>query len=145
MRELLNTDDANLFDTSVKAFMGVGVAIAILIYLITLIGAMFGPLSGEENPLENIPRFVIALFLVILSDKVMDQLLSISSVFVNLFQTLGVVKHTNGERFLITGLLDVKKIDIPIILNVILVVIILKEFLQLMLEIIERYLLLMER
>ena len=31
MRELLNTDDANLFDTSVKAFMGVGVAIAILI------------------------------------------------------------------------------------------------------------------
>ena len=143
MRELLNTDDANLFDTSVKAFMGVGVAIAILIYLITLIGAMFGPLSGEENPLENIPRFVIALFLVILSDKVMDQLLSISSVFVNLFQTLGVVKHTNGERFLITGLLDVKKIDIPIILNVILVVIILKEFLQLMLEIIERYLVMM--
>ena len=132
MRELLNTDDANLFDTSVKAFMGVGVAIAILIYLITLIGAMFGPLSGEENPLENIPRFVIALFLVILSDKVMDQLLSISSVFVNLFQTLGVVKHTNGERFLITGLLDV-----------ILVVIILKEFLQLMLEIIERYLVMM--
>lgn len=136
-------NQTDLFTTSVNAFRGVGASVAILIYLLTMMGALFGPLSGEENPLENVPRFLIALFLVFLSDKVMDQLLNIAKVFVDIFQTLGLVEHSNDSKFLITGLLDVKKIDVPIVLNVILVIIILKEFLQLMLEIIERYLVMM--
>ena len=135
-----------VFNTSVKLFKSVGFTLTILIYLLTLYAGFFGSLGNEDNPVENVPRALIAGFLVLLSDQAMNVILEVAEVFASLFRDNAWIQSAIGNAdtdSLISGLLDVKKIHIPIILNIILVIMILTEFLKLMLELIERYLVLM--
>lgn len=51
-----------VFNTSVKLFKSVGFTLTILIYLLTLYAGFFGSLGNEDNPVENVPRALIAGF-----------------------------------------------------------------------------------
>lgn len=134
----VNTEDGthNYFSDFLLVFSGMGVFLSFFIFIIILFLSFGASMTGlEEHPLELILRWVVAIFLIFRGREVLDYIFKITQSFISSFGTF--ITGADTQVDIVSNLFQYS--DIPIILNIVLVVLIIFEYLRLMLEIIERY------